>query len=78
MCRCTCATGSGTSAGPFGRVPDVASLEQAQQSARLAALTVITGVEQAVGDLDRIDAWLTVRGFVQAKAGYPQTTVVRT
>jgi enamine deaminase RidA (YjgF/YER057c/UK114 family) len=66
----------GTPAGPFGRVPDAVSLEQAQQSARLAALAVIAGVEQAVGDLDRIDAWLTVTGFVQAEAGYPQTTAV--
>lgn len=66
----------GTPAGPFGRVPDLVSLEQAQQSARLAALSVMAGVEQAVGDLDRIDAWLTVTGFVQAEPGYPKTTAV--
>ncbi|PRY50262.1 enamine deaminase RidA (YjgF/YER057c/UK114 family) [Geodermatophilus tzadiensis] len=66
----------GAPAGPFGRVPDAVSLEQAQQSARLAALAVIASVEQAVGDLDRIDAWLTVTGFVQAEAGYPKTTAV--
>jgi enamine deaminase RidA (YjgF/YER057c/UK114 family) len=66
----------GTPAGPFGRVPDVVSLEQAQQSARLAALAAIAGVEHAVGDLDRIDAWLTVTGFVQAEPGYPKTTAV--
>jgi enamine deaminase RidA (YjgF/YER057c/UK114 family) len=66
----------GTSAGPFGRVPDAVSLEQAQQSARLAALSVISGVQRAVGDLDRVQAWLTVTGFVQAQPGYPQTTAV--
>jgi enamine deaminase RidA (YjgF/YER057c/UK114 family) len=63
-------------AGPFGKVPDPVSLEQAQRSARLAALAVIAGVEQAVGDLDRVDAWLTVTGFVQAEPGYPRTTAV--
>ena len=66
----------GTPAGPFGRVPDAVSLEQAQRSAELAALAVMAGVEQAVGDLDRIDAWLTVTGFVQVEPGYPQTTAV--
>lgn len=66
----------GTPSGPFSRVPDAVSFEQAQQSARLAALAVIAGVEQAVGDLDRIDAWLTVTGYVQAEPGHPQTTAV--
>jgi enamine deaminase RidA (YjgF/YER057c/UK114 family) len=66
----------GTPAGPFGRVPDEVSLEEAQQSARLAALSVMAGVEQAVGDLDRIDAWLSVTGFVQAQPGYAKTTAV--
>ena len=37
---------------------------------------MIASIEQAVGDLDRIDAWLTVTGFVQAEAGYPKTTAV--
>jgi enamine deaminase RidA (YjgF/YER057c/UK114 family) len=66
----------GTPAGPFGRVPDQVSLEEAQQSARLAALAVIAGIEHAVGDLDRIDAWLSVTGFVQAEPGYAKTTAV--
>ena len=66
----------GTPARPFGRVPDQVSLEQAQASARLVALSVIAGVQRAVGDLDRITGWLTVSGFVQAQPGYPQTTVV--
>jgi enamine deaminase RidA (YjgF/YER057c/UK114 family) len=51
-------------------------LEQAQESARLAALSVMASVENVVGDLDRIDAWLTVTGFVQAEPGYAQTTAV--
>ena len=64
----------GSPAGPFGRVPDQVTPEQARQSARLTALAVLGSVRQAVGDLDRIDAWLTVTGFVQAQPGYPRTT----
>jgi len=66
----------GSPAGPYGRVPDQVSLEQAQQSARLAALAVMASAEQVLGDLDRIDAWLTVTGFVQAEPGYDRTTAV--
>ncbi len=66
----------GTPAGPFGRVPQEVTLEHAQQSARSAALAVIASVQQRVGDLDRIEAWLTVTGFVNAVPGYTQTTAV--
>jgi YjgF/chorismate_mutase-like, putative endoribonuclease len=66
----------GTPAGPFGRVPDVVSLEQAQRSARLAALTIIADVCRAVGDLDRIAHWVTVSGSVNAQPGYANTTAV--
>ncbi len=66
----------GSPAGPFGRVPDQVDLEQAQASARLAALSVISSVRAVVGDLDRVAAWVTVSGFVQAEPGYAQTTAV--
>lgn len=39
-------------------------------------MSVIASVQRAVGDLDRVDAWLTVSGFVNAAPGYPQTTAV--
>jgi enamine deaminase RidA (YjgF/YER057c/UK114 family) len=66
----------GSPAGPFGRVPDEVSAEQAMQSARLAALAVISSVRGVIGDLDQIDAWVTVTGFVQAQPGYAQTTAI--
>ena len=69
-------TPDGSPAGPFGRVPDQVTIEQAQASARLTALSVISSVQDAVGDLDRVGAWVTVSGFVQAKPGYAQTTAV--
>ncbi|GAA3612410.1 hypothetical protein GCM10022236_12710 [Microlunatus ginsengisoli] len=62
----------GSPQGPFGRVPDVVSLEQAQLSARAAALSVISSVQRAIGDLDRIEAWLSVSGYVNATPGYPK------
>jgi hypothetical protein len=66
----------GSPAGPFGRVPDQVPAEQAMDSARRAALSVLASVRGAVGDLDRIAAWATVTGFVQAEPGYPQTTAI--
>lgn len=66
----------GTPAGPFGKVPSEVSLEEAQRSARLAALAVLASLRAAIGDLDRISAWTTVDGFVNADPGYAQTTSV--
>ena len=57
-------------------MPDQVTIEQAQASARLTALSVISSVQDAVGDLDRVGAWVTVSGFVQAEPGYAQTTAV--
>lgn len=66
----------GSPTGPFGRVPDEVTAEQATASARSAALSVLSSVTSAIGDLDRITAWVTVTGFVQAEPGYPRTTAV--
>jgi enamine deaminase RidA (YjgF/YER057c/UK114 family) len=52
------------------------SIEQAVDSARLAALSVLASVRRAVGDLDLITAWVSVTGFVQAEPGYARTTAV--
>jgi enamine deaminase RidA (YjgF/YER057c/UK114 family) len=66
----------GSPIGPFGRVPSEVPLEAAQQSARLTALAILSSLKRAVGNLDRVTAWLTVSGFVNADPGYPQTTAV--
>ncbi len=68
--------GDGSPLGPFGRVPDEVSLEQAQASARATAVAVFAAVQRAIGSLDRVRAWLTVDGCVNASAGYAQTTAV--
>lgn len=62
--------------GPFGRVPDQVSPEEAQQSAVSAMLAILGSVKRAISDLDRIVGWTTVSGFVQAEPGYAHTTAV--
>jgi hypothetical protein len=52
------------------------SLDEAQHSARLATLALLSSLKATLGDLDRIAAWLTVTGFVNADPGYAQTTTV--
>lgn len=66
----------GAPTGPFGKVPSEVSLEQAQESARLATLSLLASLQRSLGDLDRVTAWLMVNGFVNADPGYPQTTLV--
>jgi enamine deaminase RidA (YjgF/YER057c/UK114 family) len=66
----------GKPAGPFGRVPDEVSLEDAQNTAHLTGLAILSAVRQKIGSLDSIEAWLTISGFVQAEPSYAQTTAV--
>jgi enamine deaminase RidA (YjgF/YER057c/UK114 family) len=66
----------GSPAPPFGRVPDEVSPDQAMEAAHLTALSVFSSVHNAIGDLDRVTAWVTVSGFVQAQPGYAHTTAV--
>ena len=66
----------GSPAGPFGKVPNEVSLEDAQASARNTALSVLGSLKQALGDLDRVTAWLMVNGMVNAEPRYGQTTNV--
>ncbi len=69
-------TDDGAPMGPFGRVPSEVPLEQAQASAKAAALAVLSAIRRAIGSLDRVRAWLMVNGFVNADVGYAQTTAV--
>jgi hypothetical protein len=52
------------------------SLEQAQESARLATLAMLASLRRSLGSLDRVRSWLMVSGFVNADPGYAQTTLV--
>jgi enamine deaminase RidA (YjgF/YER057c/UK114 family) len=39
-------------------------------------LALLGSLRRAVGDLDRVQAWAVVNGFVNADAGYDRTTAV--
>jgi enamine deaminase RidA (YjgF/YER057c/UK114 family) len=45
-------------------------------SARSTGLSVLGSLKQALGDLDRVTAWLMVHGMINAEPGYGQTTSV--
>ncbi len=60
----------GSLAGPFGKVPDEVSIEQAQASARLVALSMLGDLQRAIGDLDRVTAWVRVFGMVNARPDF--------
>jgi enamine deaminase RidA (YjgF/YER057c/UK114 family) len=66
----------GSPCGPFGPVPSTVPLPAAQQAARLAGLSMLASLRRAVGDLDRVSAWLMIQGFVNADPQYAQTTLV--
>jgi enamine deaminase RidA (YjgF/YER057c/UK114 family) len=66
----------GSPRGPFGKVPSQVSLEDAQASARAATLAMLGSLKRAIGELDKVAAWLMVYGNVNADPGYPQTTLV--
>ena len=66
----------GAPVGPFGRVPGEVSLEDAQESARLAVLAMLGAVRTVLGSLDRVRDWVSLNGFVNAEPGYAQTTAV--
>jgi enamine deaminase RidA (YjgF/YER057c/UK114 family) len=62
--------------GPFGRVGIEVSPEQAAEAAKLATLSMLGSVKRAIGDLDRIAAWLRIDGYVLAAPGFDRTTNV--
>jgi enamine deaminase RidA (YjgF/YER057c/UK114 family) len=66
----------GSLAGPFGKVGAEVTEEQAYASARLTALAMLSSLRDALGDLDRIDAWLRVFGMINTAPGFVRTPAV--
>lgn len=66
----------GSFRGPAGRTGEAVTAEQAAVAARYATLSMLGSVKRAIGDLDRIAAWLRVDGFVLVAPGFAQTTNV--
>jgi hypothetical protein len=48
------------------------SLEQGYEAARLTALSVLGNLKRALGDLNRLSAWLRVFGMVNSAPGFNQ------
>jgi enamine deaminase RidA (YjgF/YER057c/UK114 family) len=60
----------GSLAKPLGKVGIDLTQEQAYTAARLTGLAILSSLQQALGDLDRIEAWLRVFGMVNAAPGF--------
>jgi enamine deaminase RidA (YjgF/YER057c/UK114 family) len=56
----------GSLSGPFGKVGAEVTVDQAYESARLTALSVLASLQRELGNLDRVTAWLRVFGMVNA------------
>jgi len=66
----------GSLAGPLGKVGAEVGEQQAYDAARLTALAVLASLRRALGDLDRITAWLKVFGMVNAAPGFNRMPAV--
>jgi enamine deaminase RidA (YjgF/YER057c/UK114 family) len=60
----------GSIAKPLGKVGAEVSEEQAYEAARLTALAILASLRRALGDLDRVAAWLRVFGMVNIAPGF--------
>lgn len=62
----------GSLAEPRGKVGAEVTPEQAKEAARLVALAMIGSLARALGDLDRVTAWLRVFGMVNVAPGFTE------
>jgi enamine deaminase RidA (YjgF/YER057c/UK114 family) len=60
-------------AGPLGKVGAEVTPEQGYAAARLVALAHLASLKRALGDLDRIAAWLRVFAMVNVAPGFYET-----
>lgn len=66
----------GSIAQPLGQVGTDVTAEQAKHAAHLTALAMLSSLKNAIGDLDRITAWVKVLGMVNAAPGFTDHTPV--
>ncbi len=66
----------GSVAEPLGQVGAKVTPEQGYQAARLVALAHLGSLKRALGDLDRVTAWLRVFAMVNAAPGFDRTPLV--
>jgi enamine deaminase RidA (YjgF/YER057c/UK114 family) len=68
--------GDGAIAAPRGKVGRELSVEQGYEAARLTALGILGSLQRALGDLDRVTAWVRVFGMVNVAPGFNRTPAV--
>lgn len=60
----------GSIAAPLGKLGRELTVEQGYLAARLTTVSMLASLQRALGDLDRISAWLRVFGMVNSAAGF--------
>ncbi len=66
----------GTVAGPLGKVGADVTVEQGYEAAKLVALSMLGSLKRALGDLDRVSAWLRLHGMVNCSPDFAQQPAV--
>jgi enamine deaminase RidA (YjgF/YER057c/UK114 family) len=66
----------GSVAGPLGKVGRELTVQQGYDAARLVGLSVLASLQRALGDLDRVTAWVRVFGMVNCAEGFRQQPAV--
>lgn len=66
----------GSWATPLGKVGREVTPEQGYLAARLTALSILGSLKRALGDLDRVTAWLRLFGMVNSAAEFAKQPAV--
>lgn len=66
----------GSLATPLGKLGRELTLEQGYLAARLTALSILGSLKRALGDLDRVTAWLRLFGMVNSAADFDKQPAV--
>jgi enamine deaminase RidA (YjgF/YER057c/UK114 family) len=53
-----------------GKVGGELTLEQGQEAAKLVGLAILADLKRAIGDLDRVTAWVKALGMVNSAPGF--------
>lgn len=66
----------GSIAGPLGKLGHELTVEEGYRAARLTALSILGSLRRALGDLDRVSAWVRVFGMVNSAPGFNRQPAV--
>ncbi len=61
---------NGAFARPLGKLGADLTVEKGYRAARLTALSILGSLKRAIGDLDRVRAWVRVFGMVNSAPGF--------